>query len=381
MKSLEAENLKDKTIKIALVAGEDSGDQLGSSLMKDLNQIFPLVSFIGVGGPKMEDSGLDSFFEMKRISVMGIIEPLLKIFELLSLRKGLKEFLLKEKPDLFIGIDSPDFNLPISKYLKRNGIKTIQYVSPSIWAWRKGRIKTIEGSVDKVLTLFPFENVAYKNSSVETHFVGHPLAHRISENIDKKELKKKNFNIHEEQMVALLPGSRKSEVLKMAEVFIKAAELIKSFDENTKFYMPLSDKNHKELIPNYEKYSWINFSVGNSLEVLAASDIGLITSGTASLEAALLRTPVVVSYKTNWLTYLIVKPLLNIDNFSLPNLLVGEAIFPELLQAKVTAENLFSCYKKVLENKGGYLNYFQEIHKELKADGPNTSAKVIVESL
>lgn len=381
MKSLELENLKNKKIKIALVAGEESGDQLGSALMKDLCQIIPSVSFIGVGGPKMKDLGLDSFFEMKRISVMGIIEPLIKIFELLALRRELKEFLLKEKPDLFIGIDSPDFNLPISKYLKNNGIKTIQYVSPSIWAWRKGRIKTIEESVDKVLTLFPFEKEAYKDSSVQTHFVGHPLAHSISETIDKEELKKKNFNIKEEKMVALLPGSRESEVLKMADVFLKASEIIRSFDKKTKFFMPLSNKNHKDLVSDYEKYPWINFSEGNSLEVLAAADIALITSGTASLEAALLRTPAVISYKTNWLTYLIVKPLLNINNFSLPNLLAGETIFPELLQAQVTAENLVSCYKKVLEKEFDYLIFFQKIHKELKADGPQTPAKVIAESL
>ena len=190
------DNKENKEIKIALVAGEESGDQLGASLIKDLKRIFPSPSFIGVGGRKMQEEGLNSFFEMKKISVMGILEPLMKISELLNLRKELKEYLSVEAPDIFIGIDSPDFNLSVSKHLKRQEIKTVQYVSPSIWAWRKGRIKTIEKSVDRVLTLFPFELLAYSGSPVEASFVGHPLAHKIPIDLNKVELRNKKFHLN-----------------------------------------------------------------------------------------------------------------------------------------------------------------------------------------
>ena len=176
-----------KNLKIALVAGEESGDQLGGPLINSLKNHFPKASFIGVGGPLMIQEGLDSFFSIEKISVMGIIEPLLRLPELITLRLKLRRYLLEQKPDLFIGIDSPDFNLPISKFLKKNlNIQTIQYVSPSIWAWRKGRLKVIEKSVDRVLTLFPFEEKSYKNSLVKVTYVGHPLAYKLGPHRDKK---------------------------------------------------------------------------------------------------------------------------------------------------------------------------------------------------
>ena len=380
--SSNIDNKENKEIKIALVAGEESGDQLGASLIKDLKRIFPSSSFIGVGGRKMQEEGLNSFFEMKKISVMGILEPLMKISELLNLRKELKEYLSVEAPDIFIGIDSPDFNLSISKHLKRQEIKTVQYVSPSIWAWRKGRIKTIEKSVDRVLTLFPFELLAYSESSVEASFVGHPLAHKIPIDLNKVELRNKKFHLNKEKMIALLPGSRKSEVKMIGEILLKTASLIKDSDEDTKFFMPLADIRHKELIPNWEDYPWVTFSEKNAQDVLSASHLGIVTSGTASLEAALFKTPVIVVYKTSWITYLLVKPLLRIKQFSLPNLLAGSAILPELLQYEVTDKNLFKAYKDLKNNNSNnLLAAFEKIHSELKADGPDTAAKVIADMI
>ena len=380
--SSNIDSKENKKIKIALVAGEESGDQLGASLIKDLKRIFPSSSFIGVGGRKMQQEGLDSFFEMKKISVMGIFEPLMKISELLTLRKELKEYLSVEAPDIFIGIDSPDFNLSISRHLKIQKIKTVQYVSPSIWAWRKGRIKTIEKSVDKVLTLFPFELLAYSESPVEASFVGHPLAHKISTELNKKEIRNNKFHINKEKMIALLPGSRKSEVKMIGEVLLKTAKLIKDLEEDVCFFMPLADIGHKELIPNWEDYPWVKFSEKNSQDVLAASHVGIVTSGTASLEAALFKTPVIVVYKTNWITYLLVKPLLRIKQFSLPNLLAGSSILPELLQYEVTDKNLFNAYKDLENNSSHHaIAAFEKIHSELKADGPDTAAKVIAEMI
>ena len=380
--SSNIDNKENKEIKIALVAGEESGDQLGASLIKDLKRIFPSSSFIGVGGRKMQEEGLNSFFEMKKISVMGILEPLMKISELLNLRKELKEYLSVEAPDIFIGIDSPDFNLSISKHLKRQEIKTVQYVSPSIWAWRKGRIKTIEKSVDRVLTLFPFELLAYSESPVEASFVGHPLAHKIPIDLNKVELRNKKFHLNKEKMIALLPGSRKSEVKMIGEILLKTASLIKDSDEDTKFFMPLADIRHKELIPNWEDYPWVTFSEKNAQDVLSASHLGIVTSGTASLEAALFKTPVIVVYKTSWINYLLVKPLLRIKQFSLPNLLAGSAILPELLQYEVTDKNLFKAYKDLKNNNSNnLLAAFEKIHLELKADGPDTAAKVIADMI
>ena len=380
--SSNVDSKENKKIKIALVAGEESGDQLGASLIKDLKGIFPSSSFIGVGGRKMQQEGLDSFFEMKKISVMGIIEPLLRIVELLTLRKELKEYLSREAPDIFIGIDSPDFNLAISRHLKMQKIKTVQYVSPSIWAWRKGRIKTIEKSVDRVLTLFPFELLAYSESPVEASFVGHPLAHKIPIDLNKVELRNKKFHLNEERMIALLPGSRKSEVKMIGEILLKTASLIKDSDEDTKFFMPLADIRHKELIPNWEDYPWVTFSEKNAQDVLSASHLGIVTSGTASLEAALFKTPAIVVYKTSWINYLLVKPLLRIKQFSLPNLLSDSAILPELLQYEVTDKNLFKAYKNLKNNNSSnLLAAFEKIHLELKADGPDTAAKVIADMI
>ena len=380
--SSNIDNKENKEIKIALVAGEESGDQLGASLIKDLKRIFPSSSFIGVGGRKMQEEGLNSFFEMKKISVMGVLEPLMKISELLNLRKELKEYLSVEAPDIFIGIDSPDFNLSISKHLKRQEIKTVQYVSPSIWAWRKGRIKTIEKSVDRVLTLFPFELLAYSESPVEASFVGHPLAHKIPTDLNKVELRNKKFRLKKEKMIALLPGSRKSEVKMIGEILLKTASLIKDLDEDTKFFMPLADIRHKELIPNWEDYPWVTFSEKNAQDVLSASHLGIVTSGTASLEAALFKTPAIVVYKTSWINYLLVKPLLRIKQFSLPNLLSGSAILPELLQYEVTEKNLFKAYKDLKNNNSNnLLAAFEKIHLELKADGPDTAAKVIADMI
>lgn len=361
-----------KKIKIAIVAGEKSGDELGGPLMESLKDCFPQVSFIGIGGEKMQLEGLSSLFPMKKISVMGIIEPLLKIKELLSLRRNLKDFFLKEKPDIFIGIDSPDFNLPLSKFLKRElGIKAVQYVSPSVWAWRKGRIKSIEDSVDSVITLFPFEENAYINSKVRVCYAGHPLAYRLNKN--EKEL----IKTKEVKSVALLPGSRKSEISFLADEMIKVAKKLKSIDGSYKFYMPLSDRGHLGLI-NEPFEDLVKVSFNNSQEVLSKCQTGIITSGTATLEALLLRTPCVTLYKTNWLSYRIIKPLLSIENFSLPNLLSGNTLLPELLQDKVNTENIINSLNDI-NSKGldYYYNEFHEIHENLKAGSSETAANEI----
>ena len=375
--------ISSKQFKIALVAGESSGDKLGGPLINSLKTHFPKAQFIGVGGPHMIKEGLDSIFSLDRISVMGFIEPLLKLPDLLKLRRRLKKYLLDNQPDIFIGIDSPDFNLSLAKFLRRKlNIKTVQYVSPSVWAWRKGRIKTIEKSVDKVLTLFPFEEISYKDSSVEVSYVGHPLAHIMNPLPNKEKLKAKRGFKRDEKVIALLPGSRSSEISIMSGIIIKAAELIKEKDSSIRFLMPLIDQEHKLLIPEDVNTEFINFSYGDSHEVLSLSDMGIVTSGTASLEALLARTPVIVAYKTNWINYALIKPFLNISHISLPNLLANTNLLPELVQGEATPRNIFEAYKKFDGEKiNKCLKEFEKIHEELKEGGPKKASEIIVDLL
>ena len=369
---MKSDSLNLKKVKIAIVAGEKSGDELGGPLMESLKTQFEDISFIGIGGEKMQFQGLSSLFPIENISVMGIIEPLLKIKELLRLRKDLKRFILKEKPDIFIGIDSPDFNLPLSKFLKKKkGLKTIQYVSPSVWAWRKGRIKSIKKSVDSVITLFPFEEDVYKNSNIRVCYAGHPLAYKLDKDLDDL-IKSK-----EAKSIALLPGSRKSEISRLADEMVLVAKELKRKDESYKFYMPLSSESHLELI-NEPLEGCVEVSFDNSQEVLSKCEMGIITSGTATLEALLLRTPCVTLYKTSWLSYRLIKPLLSIDNFSLPNLLSGYELLPELLQDDVCTDKIIHALDEI-EQKGldSYYTEFQKIHKNLKAGSSETAAKEI----
>tara|TARA_B110000116_G_scaffold267588_1_gene280135 strand:+ start:591 stop:1736 length:1146 start_codon:yes stop_codon:yes gene_type:complete len=369
--------------KIAIVAGEKSGDQLGGPLIDSIRKQFPDAEFIGLGGDSMKNRGLESFFDIKEIAVMGIVEPLLRLRKILRLRKNLKQFLLDNKPDLYIGIDSPDFNLPVARYLKKNlGIKTIQYVSPSVWAWRKGRVKTMESSVDLVFTLFPFEAEAYINSSIKVSYIGHPLSYKFpiedEEIISKDKPEVKNTN----KVVALLPGSRNSEVILLGNEMVKAAKLIKDDLPDAKFLMPLSSRKHRNLIEVSEDKKLIEFSYGNSQEVLEIADLAIITSGTATLEALLLRTPCITVYKTNWLSFKIIKPLLNIEHFSLPNLLANRGLLPELLQDEVTPENIHKAFLSLLkQDKEKYFQEFKKIHASLMAGGSDLAAKVIKEIL
>lgn len=350
-------------LKIAIVAGEKSGDELGAPLIQSLKSINPSIDFIGVGGPKMMSEGLDSFFEMSEISVMGIIEPLLNLKKILKLRKALKRYFLKEKPDIFIGIDSPDFNIPLAKFLKKNTeIRTMQYVSPSVWAWRKGRIKSMEDFIDSVITLFPFEKPAYSGSQIKVSYVGHPLASKID--ISDVDIENKISN-----SIALLPGSRKSEVLLMGDLMIKAARELKLINPELEFFMPLSDEAHLKLFKE-NMDGLVSVSINNSQEVLKKSQMSIITSGTATLESILSFTPCITLYKTNWLSYLIIKPLLKIDSFSLPNLILGNKILPELLQSEATIENIISSVN-LIHKKG--LNFYRDevikIRESLRGGG------------
>jgi len=250
-------------------------------------------------------------------------------------------------------------------------LKTVQYVSPSVWAWRKGRIKSIEKAVDCVITLFPFEEDAYKHSNIRICYAGHPLAYRLDQDFDEL-IKGKQA-----KSIALLPGSRKSEISLLANDMIRAARELKRKDKSYQFYMPLSDERHLELIKEPME-GLITISFNNAQEVLSNCQMAIITSGTATLEAMLLRTPCVTLYKTGWLTYRIVKPLLSIDNFSLPNLLAGSKLIPELLQNDVSLDNIVGAIDEIsLKGLEHYYKNFHLIHENLKAGSSETAAKEI----
>jgi len=374
---------KNIPIKIALVVGEKSGDELGGPLIDSIRKQFPEAEFIGLGGDSMKRRGLTSFFDIKEIAVMGIVEPLLRLRKILNLRKNFKKFLIDQKPDLYIGIDSPDFNLPIAKYLKKKlGIKTIQYVSPSVWAWRKGRIKTMESSVDRVFTLFPFESEVYADSSLEVSCIGHPLAYKFPFEAEETSLEDRTLLENNNKVIALLPGSRNSEISLLGNEMLKAAKLIKNDLPEARFLMPLSSPDHKALLEQNQDTGIVEFSYGNSQEVLKSSDLAIITSGTATLGALLLQTPCVTVYKTGWLSYKIIKPLLNIKYFSLPNLLANKELLPELLQDEVTPENIHTTFMSLFRHdRDKYLQEFKKIHISLMAGGSDLAAKEIKEML
>jgi lipid-A-disaccharide synthase len=363
--------------KVAIVAGEKSGDQLGGELIKSLKLDYPDCKFIGIGGDLMKGQGLQSLYDIERLAVMGIWEPFKRLPELLKLRSRLKSFLLNEKPDIFIGIDSPDFNLPLANFLKKEtSIPTVQYVSPSVWAWRKGRIKKIERSIDLMLCLFPFEGKAYEGSKVNHKYVGHPLAHRL--------LMKQNSHQKESQKdltIGLLPGSRKSEIIRMAPTMIAAAKDLQSIFKGVKFVMPLVKQEHLSLFEYSEdEIRNISFSFSNSQVVLKECDYALVTSGTATLEALLLGVPLLSVYKTNWISFNLIKPFLRIKYIALPNLLADEEIIPELLQDHVTVSNIVNGLSDLIKSdKKVLLGRFQDIHNSLLAGGKEAAKDEILE--
>lgn len=370
-----SETVPSNSFKIAIVAGEKSGDELGGPLMEALKKSYPDISFVGIGGDKMTSQGLNSFFEMNKISVMGIIEPLLNIRKLLRLRKELKAFLLKEAPDIFIGIDSPDFNLPLAKFLKKtNKTKTVQYVSPSVWAWRKGRVKSMEKFIDSVLTLFPFEEVSYMDSMINVSYVGHPLSYYIK--MDEKDLNKKI-----DKSIALLPGSRNSEITQIGNLMVKAARELKKENPEYTFFMPLASRHHLALLEEGTD-DIINISYGDSQEVLKKSKLAIITSGTATLESVLSFTPCVTLYRTNWLSYKLIKPLLTIEYFSLPNLISGKKLLPELLQDELTTENIKNSLDDIhIKGFEYYIEEFKSLKDSLQAGGALKASQEIIKLL
>lgn len=367
-----------KPLCIALVAGEASGDILGAGLMASLKQQHPNVQFIGVGGPKMEAEGLVSMFPMERLSIMGLVEVLGRLPELIKRRAKLIKDIIAAKPNVFIGIDAPDFNLGIELKLRETGIKTIHYVSPSVWAWKQKRVFKIKKACDLVLTLFPFEAKFYEKYDVPVCFVGHPLANTIPLEVDRVAAKIKLGILQDNKVVALMPGSRGGEVSRLAPVFLKTADIILEHYPNTKFVIPCANQQRKEQIEELLISHKLPITLldGQSHEALAACDVVLIASGTATLEALLYERPMVVAYKLASLTYWIAKRLVKTPYVSLPNILAGRLLVPEMIQDKAEPDKLFAELQPLLEGKTKeQTDSFKAIHLTLRQNASEKAAE------
>jgi len=359
-------------LKIGIVAGEPSGDHLGADLVRAIKKTKPDIELIGIGGAELESEGCQSLFPMERLSVMGIVEVARRFFELLGIRRKLKQYFITNPPDVFIGIDAPDFNLPLERFLRRHGIKTVHYVSPSVWAWRQGRLKTIAKSVDLMLTLFPFEKQYYDKHKIPALYTGHPLARKIPEQSDRQEA----INIlgldPDEQYIAILPGSRSGEIKRITPAFLDACRLCSRERPGLKFIAGLLNQESEQLFlhirdnvgPDIEIKTFIN----KSHAVMAAANLILVASGTATLEAMLIKRPMVVGYKVNRLTGFLIRMMLKTYYVSLPNLLANERIVPEHLQDECNGNNLSHSILKWLDDAEAckeLVDKFSYIHKQL----------------
>ncbi len=369
-----------RPLRIALVAGEASGDILGSTLMQALKARHPDARFIGVGGPRMQAEGLESYFPMERLAVMGLVEVLGRLPELLRRRKRLIQTLIDERPDVFIGIDAPDFNLGVELKLRRAGIKTVHYVSPSVWAWRQKRVLKIREGCDLMLTLFPFEARFYEEHGVAVRFVGHPLADAIPLEADRATARAALDLPDDAPVVALLPGSRGGEVGKLGALFLDAAERMRSVRPGVQFVLPCASPERRVQLEAMLAGRDLSLRLldGRSHEALAACDAVLIASGTATLEALLYKRPMVVAYKVAPLTYRILKRLVKSPYVSLPNLLAQRLLVPELLQDAATADALAQAVAPLLDDGEVQTHGFDVIHRALRQDASRQAADAIL---
>ena len=371
---------------IAIVAGESSGDLLGSHLIRSLKSSRSDLKFIGIAGPKMMKEGAVSLFLMEELSVRGYFEAIRKLFHLIQLRKNLLNQILNQKPDLFIGVDAPDFNFWIERQLKKKGIPVIHYVSPSIWAWRGNRLRKIKKSVDHMLTIFPFEKNIYSKANIQATFVGHPLAEMIPLYSNKKKVQDKLKIIKATKVIALLPGSRQGEVTWHAQLLIDSATEISKRIRDVKFLVPLPTREtydifSKTLFKNTHAKLDIQLLVGHAADAINAADLVIVASGTATLETALYKKPMIVIYKMSSISWQILKRMRYLPFVSLPNILLNKFIVPELLQSDATSDNISSKAIEILKNapyRKNLLIQFTKIHHQLKQNTSDRLSKVIL---
>lgn len=372
---------------IALVAGEASGDLLGAALMEAVREIEPGASFVGMAGPRMRAAGCEALARSEDLSVMGLTEVLAHLPRLLRLRSRLRAELLARRPAVFVGIDSPDFNLGVARWLKQRGLPTVQYVSPQVWAWRQGRVRSIGRSVDLVLCLLPFEAEFYQQHSVRALFVGHPLADQFPLQVDRYGARRTLGLPADATVVALLPGSRVGEVEKLGEDFAAASrELAARLSQPPVFVAPMANAAVRALFERQVAATGADVRLvdGQSRTVLAAADAVLVASGTATLETLLSQRPMVVAYRLGRFTAFLLRDLgvVKVRHFAQPNLLAGDALVPEFFQEAVTPANLAGALQRWLEDPAAAAALavrFADIHASLRRDGARLAARAILD--
>jgi lipid-A-disaccharide synthase len=374
--------------RIALVAGEASGDLLAAHLITALKQKFPHATFFGIGGPKMEAVGFDAWWPAEKLAVRGYAEVLRHYREISGIRRQLLKRLLYERPDILIGVDAPDFNLWLEKRVKAAGIPAVHFVGPSVWAWRRGRLKKIGQSVSRILALFPFEPPLYEEHGIPVSYVGHPLADVIPMRIEKQPVRER-LGIEAGPVFALLPGSRQSELAYMADTFVDTAKLLQQRFPHAMFLVPLVSRQTRN---QFEEAMWrrggqeLRFKLlfGHAQDALAACDVALVASGTATLEAALINRPMVIAYRMSPWSWRLMKRMGYQPWVGLPNILAGRFVVPEFLQDDATAENLAQAMGNLASEKKLAMeieHVFNGIHLRLRQNTAEKAAGAIADCL
>lgn len=383
--------MQTRPLQLGIVAGEDSGDILGAGMVEALKRNLPDRDFRirGIGGPRLIAHGLKPQCRMADISIMGFDGLITSLPRILQIRRRLVQDMLEQPPDLFIGIDVPDFNLTVESRLKRSGIPTLHYVSPTVWAWRSYRIAKIRRSVDHMLTLFPFEAEFYQRHGVPVTFVGHPMADEITGTEDGAEFRQQFGLTSNETVIGILPGSRRSEIDRLAQIFLLAAERLRDVRADVRFVTPFASPDIKQRFEAVtdahlrDRLGLITV-VGRAREAMAASDIVLLASGTAALEAALLRRPMVVSYRASKMTELFFRMFGEVKHFSMPNHLLAQPDIPECIQHDATPENLCAellAWLDDADRRNRFRKDFDDIHQQLRRNASEHAARVVVQLL
>jgi lipid-A-disaccharide synthase len=372
---------------VCLVAGETSGDLLGSQLILAMRDLVPDVEFVGIGGPRMESAGMDVWYPLEKLAVRGYLEVVKRLPEIVGIRRRLRRRLIANPPDLFIGIDAPDFNLDLELGLKARGIPTVHYVSPAIWMWRGKRIRKIKHAVSKVLALFPFEEPLYRRAGVDVAFVGHPLTDVLRQIPRRAEAREQLRLPAASPVIALLPGSRQSELQYMADLFIQTAQRISNRMPKAVFLVPLATRETRAMFEtaiyrNNASELPLTVLFGHAHDAMSAADVALIASGTATLEAALLGTPMVITYKmpaaSHWWLKLKKRYL---PYFGLPNILAGEFIVPEIIQDEATPHTLSQAMLNLLGDvavRGRLERRLAALNSSLQSGGARQAALAVL---
>ena len=369
--------------KIAILAGEPSGDLIAAQLMAYIRSKIKNIEFIGVGGPLMKQEGLSSFFDHSNLSLYGVFQVIPNIPKLIFLRYKLIKYLKNEKPDIFIGVDAPDFNFYVEKKLKQSGIPTFHYVAPSVWAWRPKRVHKIKKSTDYIFSIFPHEKPLFEKVGIQTTFVGHPLANKIPLKSNMYKYRKLLKINRKELVIALLPGSRIGELRAHTDILLETAQKLSEVHPNTRFLIPVNNDKNMNYIKGRLKNNPtkdLKLIKGRVDEILSSSNIVIAASGTASLQIALHKKPMIIIYKGSWISYFVWKMVSLIPNVSLPNILLNENIVPEMLQHRATPTLLSKKACEIINDKR-YLkkieSKFYKLHKDLKKNTSSLVFKII----